>query len=188
MSNYSGHMSHDSGIGIRVGESTSAQDRVLSFLLDAAGEPITESAVRAELDLPRSTTHRALSQLLRHGVIAARDVGRTKLYFVDPDDPLVRHLKIARNITMVRDAIADLRACIDLAILFGSGARGENGVQSDLDTLLVTRVPDVVLDGLSGLGWLQPVVMTPAEHMALLAEDGTLARAASEGIVVWRSQ
>jgi predicted nucleotidyltransferase len=174
-------------IGIRVGESTTAQERVFSYLLDAVGEPVPESVIRAELDLPRSTTHRALSQLLLHGLIAARDVGRTKLYSVDPEDPLVRHLKIARNITLVRDAIADVRQHVELAILFGSGSRGENGPRSDLDVLLVTRAPDAVLDALSGLGWLQPIVMTPSQHMGLLAEDGTLARATTEGIVLWRS-
>jgi hypothetical protein len=180
-------MSNDSGLGFHVGESSTSQEQVLQVLLDGAGESFTEAQVRELLGLPKSTTHRALSQLVDAGIASATAVGRTLLYAVDPVDPLVRHLKIARAIVRVRAAIAPVRDLVETAILYGSGSRGDDRAGSDLDLLVVTRDPDAVLSGLSGLGWLQPMAVTPSEHMAMLAEGGTFARAISEGVVVWRA-
>jgi len=152
--------------------------------MDGAGAEYTESQVREELGLPRSSTQRALKELVEQGMVGVRSVGRTLVYRVDPDDPLVRHLKIARAIALVRLALAPVLDAVDLAILFGSASRGEDTRGSDIDVLVVTPDPERVLDALSRQERLQPLVMRSAQHMELLAEGGTLSQAIADGIKV----
>jgi predicted nucleotidyltransferase len=186
MSNEMGHKSSSLRLGFRVAETSTSQEQVFELLLDGSGSTFTESQVREQLGLPRSTTHRALQELAAEGLVSSTAVGRTLLYSTDPDDPLVRHLKVARAISRVRAALAPITDLVDMAILFGSASRGDDGVGSDVDVLVVTRATDRVLGELSRHGWLQPVVMSPSEHMQLLAEGGAFARATTDGTVVWR--
>ncbi len=160
------------------------QESVLNLLMDAAGVEHTELEVREDLALPRSSVQRALKELAEQGLVISRSVGRTRLYRLDADDPLIRHLKIARAIARARKVLSPILDLIDLAVLFGSASRGEDTLGSDLDLLVVCEAPERVLEELARHEWLQPVVLTPSEHMQVLAEGGTFAHALANGIKV----
>jgi len=179
-----GYTSTTPGLSFRIAESTTVQESVLGLLMDGSGTAFTESQVRERLGLPKSSTHRALKELADQGLASAESVGRTLLYRIDPDDPLVHHLKIARAIAKARAVLAPVANDIDLAVLFGSASRGEDTEGSDVDLFVVTSDVDRVLGELARHGWLQPVVVTPSQHMQILAEGGAFARAVAEGIRV----
>lgn len=172
------------GVGFRVGESTTSQELVLDLLIDGAGDSFTAADVVQALGLPRSTVSRALRGLVDQGVATVHQVGRTQLYAVDAHDPLVRHLKIARAISRARSALRAVADSVDLAVLFGSASCGEDTIGSDLDLLVVTSDVDRVLAELARIEGLQPVVLTPSQHMQILAEGGTFAAAVAAGIRV----
>jgi predicted nucleotidyltransferase len=178
-------MANQNELTFRLTDTPTAQEHVLLHLLEAAGDECTESQVRDALGLPRSTTHLALVTLVEQGIARKRGVGRTMLYSVDPGDPLVRTLKTARAIRRAQIVLAPVRAEVDLAVLFGSASRGEDRVDSDVDLLIVTERVEAVLEELSSRVWLQPVVMSSAEHMRLIADGGTFAEEVSRGIVLW---
>lgn len=185
MFNTSEHKDHATELLFRVSEKPTAQETAFGLLLEAAPDAFTEAEVRSALGVPKTTAHVALSALVRQGLVLEERVGRTGRYSVDPSDPLVRTLKTARAIRRVQWAIEPVRSHADLAVLFGSAARGENRKDSDLDLLVVSDDVDVVLSELAQHPWLQPVVMTPAKHMVLIAEDGTFAKETARGITVW---
>ena len=184
MSNEMRHMYHGNVLQMRVSETPTSQERVLGLLLDEAGSQLTEAQVRERLLLPKSTTSRALSELVDDGLVVDASVGRTRLYAVDPSDPVVRHLKIARTLLKTREALKPVVTVVDSAVLFGSASKGEDGASSDVDILVVTMDTETVEAELSRHGWMQSLVVTPSRHMALIAEGGTLARALAEGIEV----
>jgi DNA-binding GntR family transcriptional regulator len=184
MSKNLGYTSKSAGLSFRIAESTTVQESVLDLLMAGAGTAYTELQVRERLGLPKSSTHRALKELADQGLASVESVGRTLLYRIDPDDPLVHHLKIARAISKARSALAPVADDIDLAVLFGSASRGEDTEGSDLDLFVVTSDVDRVLGELARHGWLQPVVVTPSQHMQIIAEGGAFSRAIAEGIRV----
>lgn len=184
MSKKTRYTSNHVGLGFRVGETSTVQESVLNLLMDAAGVEHTELEVRQVLALPRSSVQRALKELVEQGLVVSRSVGRTRLYSLDADDPMIRHLKIARAIARARQVLSPVVDRIDLAVLFGSASRGEDTLGSDLDLLVVSEVPEAVLEELARYEWLQPVVLTPSGHMQVLAEGGTFAHALASGIKV----
>lgn len=177
-------MSNPVELWFRISGPPTAQEAVCGLLLDNADDQFTEPQVREELELPRSTVSVALKTLVRHGVVEMTRVGRSGLYSTSTLNPLVRQLKIARAIRGVQVALEPIAGLVDLAILFGSASRGENRACSDVDVLIVTSETGPVTDALAGLLWMQPLVMTSARHMALLAENTTLATEMAKGIRV----
>ncbi len=168
----------------RLSDTPTVQERVLAYLLDSSSEELTESEDRTALELPRATAHVALRALAGQGLALERRVGRTTLYWIDDDDALIRSLKVARAIRRAQIAISPVREAIDLVILYGSAAKGEDRRDSDVDILVVTEDKDTVLGELARHQWLQPVVMTSAEHMRLIADGGTYATDVSRGTVI----
>jgi len=175
-------MSTPAGLWFRVSGPPTAQEVVLSLLLDNADDQLTEPQVRTEVELPRSTVSVALATLVRHGIVQMTRVGRSGLYSASTKDPLVRQLKVARAVRAVQTALAPVADVIDLAILFGSASRGEDHAGSDVDVLIVTSETEGVSDAVAGLLWMQPIVMPSSRHMAMLAENTTLASETSKGI------
>ncbi|MRR11806.1 hypothetical protein EG835_04920 [bacterium] len=81
-----------------------------------------------------------------------------------------------------------VRSLLDLAILYGSASRGEDRAGSDVDVPVVADDADAVLAELAQHQWLQPVVLTAAEHMRLIAEESTFAGEVARGITVWEQR
>ena len=169
----------------RMSDTPTVQERVLAYLLDSGGEELTESDVRAALELPRATAHVGLRALVEQGIVLERRIGRTALYWVDGDDALIRSLKIARSVRRTQIVISPVRETLELVVLYGSASKGDDRSGSDVDILVVTDDKDAVLDELARHQWLQPVVMTSAEHMRLIADGGTFAADVSRGTIIW---
>jgi predicted nucleotidyltransferase len=177
-------MSNPVELWFRVSGPPTAPEVVLDLLIRNADDQFTEPQVRAELALPRSTVSVALAALVRQGVVQVTRVGRSGLYSASTKDPLIRQLKVARAVRSVQAALAPVAEHIELAILFGSASRGEDHAGSDVDVLIVTSETDRVSDTVAGFLWMQPILMPSSRHMALLAENTTLANETAKGIRV----
>lgn len=91
-----------------------------------------------------------LDRLVEHGLVNRAEVGRTFLYSLNRDHllaPVVERMAAARAelIHRLRDAIGGWRTPAVHASLYGSTARGDGDVRSDID-LLVVRPSDVDSD------------------------------------------
>ncbi len=176
------HIFHETELTFRLTDTPTVQESALNYLLRNADEPFTESQVRSALDTPRTSTHVALQSLVRQHLVVSEHVGRTGVYTVSTRDPLIRQLKIAQAVRRVQSALRPVEGLVDLAVLFGSASRGEDRGSSDVDVLIVTAATGPVLDVLSPQVWLQPVMLTPGQHMALIAENATLISETEDGI------
>lgn len=171
-------------LAIHAAETPTSQERVFTLLLDEAGSELTESQIREILGLPKSTVHVALAALAQDQLVSTRNVGRTKLFWVDTNDPLIKTLKIAQAIRRARAVLNPVEDLVDLAVLYGSASRGENLAGSDVDVFVVADDTDLVTAELAQHQWLQPVVMSSDAHMRLIAEGGTYASEVARGITV----
>lgn len=120
------------------------QARLLSALLLTDDElSLTELAVRSDLAYP--TVHREVARLIEAGILAERQIGRTRLIRGNEDSPLVRPL---REILLVVTGPATLLASeleklegVDVAFLYGSFAARAHGIEGpspkDIDLMVI---------------------------------------------------
>ena len=88
---------------------------------------------------------RELHALRDAGILTSRDVGRQVIYRFDPVCPISEELRAIIRKTLgiggtVRAVLEPLASRIDQAYIYGSVARGEERVESDVDLMVVGSV------------------------------------------------
>jgi predicted nucleotidyltransferase len=121
---------------------TKTQQRVLAVLF---GQP-DQSFIQQEL-IERSgggsgAVRRELVRLVESGLVTSKMVGRQKHLRANPAAPIFRELRsiIMKTVALtdpLRSALQPLAKQIDLALVYGSVARGEDAAGSDIDLLVV---------------------------------------------------
>jgi predicted nucleotidyltransferase len=94
---------------------------------------------------PANTLYRELGALAEAGLLRRRAQGNQVHYSANPDCPIYEELrgifrKTAGIADVLREALAPLRAKIEVAFVYGSVAAGTERALSDVDVMIVGRL------------------------------------------------
>lgn len=124
------------------------QARLLASLL-IAGDELSLTDLAAKADLAYPTAHREVARLLDAGILAERQVGRTRLISANKFSPIVRPLReiltiVTGPVALLASEFADIPG-IQSAFVYGSFAARTLGLEgqspNDIDVMVVGR-PD----------------------------------------------
>jgi predicted nucleotidyltransferase len=118
-----------------------AQGRILAVLVETSAELNLRALARLS-GVSLAQASRVLPGLVSLGMVERREVPPATMFRVVPDHVAVRALmKLARARDLVLGELGELAAKLSPApasvIVFGSLARGEAGVESDIDVVVV---------------------------------------------------
>lgn len=127
------------------------QQRVLGILFGAPERSFFASEIFQRAGTGRGTVQRELERLLASGLVTVRQVGNQKHYQANAACPVFHELrsivlKTSGLANPIAAALRPLRKKIDLALIYGSVARGEETAGSDVDLLVVSD--DLLLEEL----------------------------------------
>ena len=161
--------------------------RVLSilFLQPDTAWHVRELARRLEA-LPGST-NRELVKLAEAGILSRQRIGNQIHYRANRDCPIFKELagmlkKTSGLPSALEEALKPVAECIDYALVFGSVARGEETVYSDVDVLVLGQIGFAeVIEVLHPLQKkvqreINPVVYRTDDFFAKLGSNNTWAR------------
>lgn len=160
---------------------------LLRVLLDAQREFYLRELAQLE-DLRPRAVERELARLTRLGLVRARREGRRRFFRANREHPFFRDLKaLFVRVALLGRVLGESRwaskAKIELAFVFGSIAKGEEGPGSDVDLLVVGGIREEDLDQMLERSRLRrerevnPVVYTPAGFRKEMARtDSFVAR------------
>jgi predicted nucleotidyltransferase len=151
------------------------QQRVLGLLYGHPDESFFATEIFRRTGVGRGTVQRELERLVGSGIALMEPVGKQKHYSANKNNPIFSELrsiivKTSGLAEPLRDALAPLARKIDIALVYGSVARGEAHAGSDVDLLVVAA--DVRLEQLfSRLAYaeraigrkINPTLLTPDE-------------------------
>ena len=80
-------------------------------------------------------------ELASQGLLTMRQVGRSRLYRLNENNPSVKQLKRLKNIDYINSKLGKIGGNI---FLYGSSARGENTEKSDIDLLVIGKDRNVI--------------------------------------------
>lgn len=91
----------------------------------------------------KGSVKREVEKLTAAGLLTVTRIGNQNHYQANPESPIYEELKgIAQKtfglVDIVAEALASLLECIDLALIYGSVAKGTEHAGSDIDLLLVS--------------------------------------------------
>jgi predicted nucleotidyltransferase len=162
--------------------------RLLSLLLLRPSQDFHLREIERLTGVPSGTASRELSRFVDCGLVTRRRAGnqvryqadRTCLFFEELASMLRKTTGMA---DVLRDGLRALEGKVDLAFIFGSAAKGEEGPFSDVDVMIVgtpsfEEVVAAIEQPQAALGRpVNPVILRPAEFAAKrAAHDGFLAR------------
>jgi predicted nucleotidyltransferase len=127
------------------------QQRVLGILFGEPERSFFANEIFERARTGRGTVQRELERLLASGLVTVRQVGNQKHYQADAASPVFRELrsillKTTRLADPIQSALRPLRRHIELALIYGSVARGEDTANNDVDLLVVSD--DLMLEEL----------------------------------------
>ena len=113
--------------------------KVFLFFLEHIDDEYYDRQVAKLTGLSRAGTNFALRDLAKCELLERNKKGRMVFYRIKKNDILVKHLKIVQNIVFLTPLLNLLIPESLQIVLFGSAARGENTLGSDIDLFILTR-------------------------------------------------
>jgi predicted nucleotidyltransferase len=126
---------------------TRTQQRVLALLFGQPGRSFCATELIGLAGAGSGAVQRELARLSASGLVMLRLVGNQKHCQANPDAPVFAELcsvvrKTVGLFEPLRAALAPLAARIEAAFIYGSVAKGEDTVVSDIDLLVVAEGVD----------------------------------------------
>ncbi len=123
---------------------TTTQQRVLALLF---GQPARSFFATELIELTGSgsgAVQRELKRLTSSGLVTVKRIGNQKHYQANPESPVFEELRglVVKTVALaepIRQALEPLADRIELALLYGSVAKGTDTAQSDIDILIVAE-------------------------------------------------
>lgn len=158
-----------------------ARRRILGLLFAHPNQQWHLREIARLTDLAPATVQREATLLHEAGILERRRVGNLVNYGASRSCPIFAELrgialKTCGLADVVADALADLQDRIEVALVFGSVARGEATSDSDVDLLIVGRVrlrelvPALEEAEVTLRREINPVTMGPEEFARRIAE------------------
>lgn len=121
--------------------SSTLRVKILEYFFFHPGEEYYVSNLASLLDDRVGTVARELINLEEAGILSSRQIGKQKHYSLRQDCPILEDLKniflkTAGASKELRDSLETLEG-VELAFLYGSYAKGEAGLTSDLDLMII---------------------------------------------------
>lgn len=121
---------------------TTTQQRVLALIFGQPDRSFYTSELIERTASGSGAVQRELKRLASSGIATVTRIGNQKHYQANHDSPVFEELcnlvtKTVALVDPVREALASLADNIDLAILYGSVAKGTDTASSDIDILIV---------------------------------------------------
>lgn len=170
--------------------STNVQ-KILWFLIQHPGKEYLEKEIQKNTKISKAGVNFALRDLTKVKLTQRRKRGKIAFYTVDYTHPVIKQLKILKNILEINPILKELKPKSEKVIFYGSCARGEDIDQSDLDLFVVTNNEDEVLN--MKKKWrlkrkLQLVVRSSLKYATMESEEPTFYSEVSRGIILWEKK
>jgi len=122
---------------------TSTQQRVLAPLFGQPDRSFFVTQIMALAKSGRGAVQRELRRLSESGLITVRMIATQKHYQANPDSPLFNELcsiiqKTVGLANPIRMVLESLSGDVQLALIYGSVAKGSDTASSDIDLLIVS--------------------------------------------------
>ncbi len=130
---------------------TATQQRVLGLLFAQPDRSLIQQELIEQAGGGSGAVRRELARLVESGLVTTTVVGKQKHFRANRDAPIFHELRgiVLKTVALtdpLRTALRPLAKRIDLALVYGSVARGEDRARSDIDLLVVAD--DLMLEDL----------------------------------------
>ncbi|MFH1782529.1 MAG: nucleotidyltransferase domain-containing protein [Candidatus Omnitrophota bacterium] len=165
--------------------------KILSYLADKPGKEFMGTEIANAAGISRCGVYLALKELKKQKLVSVTKRGKFFLYLIIYDDSAIRQFKVLKNVLALRPVISKLKSFSRKIILYGSYARGDNDLSSDIDLFIVAKDPEGVKEAVSSIKIkqkIQAVIKTSSELAELKDSEKVFMHEVDLGIVLWEEK
>jgi predicted nucleotidyltransferase len=170
--------------------------KVISLFLINPTHHFYGSEISKKTGISIGQTSKILNDLLKAGLVEKERKGKTEIYHLIGDSPLLRIYKILNTLIFISPLVEKLKKVSKKIILFGSCAKGINMEDSDLDLFIISNNRERVLriisqyayNKYSGFSEIKPVVKKTAEWAILDEIDPVFYNELQKGILLYEKE
>lgn len=165
--------------------------QILSFLSKQRnGQDIYGKKLAEEIKISRGGASTILKQMEGLGILESKVVGKTILYNIEHNSPLVKSFRIFENLLELNELVEELKQHCRKIILFGSCSRGEDMHDSDIDLFIVAdkEFADIIRKEIGEYNIereIKPVIFDALELIQMEKDDKVFLQEVNKGIVLW---
>ena len=173
-----------------------SQSRIFRWLFGQPERSYHLSELRRLTGLGSASLQRELGKLADAGLVRSEKVGNLRVVQANAESPVYEELigltrKTLGAQPLLQDALASMKAKVELAFIYGSVAKGTDTAKSDIDVmvvgnnLLLSNVLKLLLPVESQLGRkINPTLYTPTEYKRRRAQkDSFLNRVLAQPVI-----
>ncbi len=171
--------------------SATNNQKVLSFLINYPGKDFLANDIQKAVKISKGGTNISLRQLVKEGLVYREKKGKIFLYSINYSNPIVKQLKVLKNIELINPIIEKIKKISKKIILFGSCARGENLSDSDIDLFVLTNDSNQVSNVVSKhkiSKRFQLILRTPVVFVEMKEKEPVFYEEIQRGITLWESK
>ena len=164
--------------------------KILDYLTASSEGLGFVSQIAREIGLSKGEVSKAIKVLKDCGFVYSEQSGRNMVCRVDRRLPVFARLRTVFNLIEIMSKTAALRKFADKIVLFGSCAKGDDTVESDIDLLVITRDKVKADKAARAIKFIRPVqwvIKTPQEYVVLNSKEKAFVGEINKGIVLWEA-
>ena len=169
---------------------TSTQ-KILDFLIRYPGRQFLASEIQKAAKISKGGANLSLRELAKDKLIRREKKGKFFLYSLKYGEPIIKQLKVLKNIEYLTPLVNKIKKVSKKIILFGSSARGEDTSQSDIDLFILTNTKEPVEKILKKQRMarkIQFIIRNPVAFAEMQRKEPVFFEEISRGITVWESK
>ena len=163
--------------------------KVLSYLSkNKKNENLYGSKIAEEIGVNQGGTSIALKKFKEMNIVNSENVGKTVVYQTKKDNPLVKAFRVFENILELNDLIERIRPYSRKVILFGSCAKGEDNIESDVDIFVIADEKERIREEISITEIerkISPVIVNPLEFSEMSETEKVFLLEIEKRIELW---
>jgi predicted nucleotidyltransferase len=165
--------------------------KVIEYLIQKPGKEFLSKEIQVATKMSKAGANFALNDLAKANLVNRQQKGKTYLYTINDENPVVKQLKILRTIMNLMRLIKKLKQKSSKIILYGSSSRGEDTEDSDIDLFIVTNlIEDIekIVQRNKHYKKVQPIIRKPLKYIEMEKTDPTFYQEIEKGIVLWEAK
>jgi len=165
--------------------------KVIEYLIQKPGKEFLSKEIQLATKMSKAGANFALNDLVKTNLVNRQQKGKTYLYTINDENPVVKQLKILRTIMNLIPLIKKLKQKSSKIILYGSSSRGEDTEDSDIDLFIVTNlIEDIekIVQRNKHYKKVQPIIRKPLKYIEMEKTDPTFYQEIEKGIVLWEAK
>ncbi|MFH0732294.1 MAG: nucleotidyltransferase domain-containing protein [Candidatus Omnitrophota bacterium] len=165
--------------------------KVLSCLADKPGNEFLGTEIAKATGISRGGVYLALKELIKQKLACVTKRGRFFSYSIIYNDSAIRQFKVLKNVLALRTIVLKLKPFSRKIILYGSYARGENDLSSDIDLFIIAKDPIAAKEAVSAIKIrqkIQAVIKTSSELAEFKGNEKVFMHEIDRGIALWEEK